>query len=185
MELICFDFVNSEWRDHLTGGRQERLRDPVWREKFLVGMGWNGALEPSEADLAEAGRLRELLWRMIVRLAECDMPADSDLALLNEFLAASPVLRAIEKKSNDGYCVTQTPQTRTWAAFLGEIAASFADVIAKKDPLRLRICANPTCRWVFFDESKNRTRRWCGDTCGTLVKVREFRARQRRRNASD
>jgi len=34
--------------------------------------------------------------------------------------------------------------------------------------------------WAFYDESKNRSRRWCSAAeCGNLIKVRRFRERQR------
>jgi predicted RNA-binding Zn ribbon-like protein len=50
---------------------------------------------------------------------------------------------------------------------------------------RLKAC--PDCRWVFFDRTRNGTKRWClmnagnpaGRACGTNAKVRRFRERQR------
>ena len=45
---------------------------------------------------------------------------------------------------------------------------------------RLRICANDTCRWVFFDESRTGRRRWCDmSTCGNRAKAARHRARVR------
>jgi hypothetical protein len=48
---------------------------------------------------------------------------------------------------------------------------------------RLKAC--PDCEWVFYDHSRNGSKRWCvmtaesegGRSCGTLAKVRAFRAR--------
>ncbi len=43
---------------------------------------------------------------------------------------------------------------------------------------RLRICANPACRFVFVDRSRNAARRWCEmAVCGNRVKGRRFRHR--------
>ena len=43
---------------------------------------------------------------------------------------------------------------------------------------RLRGCANPTCRSVFWDRSKNRSGRWCSlSVCGNQAKVRAYRER--------
>ncbi len=50
---------------------------------------------------------------------------------------------------------------------------------------RLKAC--PDCRWVFFDHTRNGSKRWClmnargptGRACGTIDKVRRFRQRQR------
>jgi predicted RNA-binding Zn ribbon-like protein len=45
---------------------------------------------------------------------------------------------------------------------------------------RLRICANDSCRWVFFDESRTGRRRWCDmATCGNRAKAARHRARLR------
>jgi predicted RNA-binding Zn ribbon-like protein len=45
---------------------------------------------------------------------------------------------------------------------------------------RLKACPNDRCRWLFFDHSRNRSRRWCSmDLCGARSKMRRLRARQR------
>ena len=44
---------------------------------------------------------------------------------------------------------------------------------------RLRVCANPDCRWVFYDRSRNRQGNWCDmAVCGNRLKNRRLRARQ-------
>jgi len=43
---------------------------------------------------------------------------------------------------------------------------------------RLKACRN--CRWCFFDESPNRSARWCSmQLCGNRKKTRAYRARKR------
>jgi len=45
---------------------------------------------------------------------------------------------------------------------------------------RVRICANDTCRWIFYDESRSGRRRWCDMvTCGNRAKARRHRERQK------
>jgi predicted RNA-binding Zn ribbon-like protein len=47
---------------------------------------------------------------------------------------------------------------------------------------RLKICPADDCRWAFYDQSKNRSKRWCSmESCGNRNKTREFR----RRHGSD
>jgi len=42
---------------------------------------------------------------------------------------------------------------------------------------RVKACAG--CHWLFVDESKNRSRRWCTmEVCGTNEKVRRYLARR-------
>jgi predicted RNA-binding Zn ribbon-like protein len=44
---------------------------------------------------------------------------------------------------------------------------------------RLRVCANPECRWVFYDRSRNQQGHWCDmAVCGNRLKNRRLRARQ-------
>ena len=43
----------------------------------------------------------------------------------------------------------------------------------------LKACASPTCRWAFYDHSKNHSGRWCSMAeCGNRSKVQSYRARQ-------
>ncbi|NHC13592.1 CGNR zinc finger domain-containing protein [Motilibacter deserti] len=44
---------------------------------------------------------------------------------------------------------------------------------------RLKICPDDTCAWAFFDESRNRSRAWCGSGCANKNKVRAYRSRKR------
>lgn len=45
---------------------------------------------------------------------------------------------------------------------------------------RLKTCTDPTCRWVFYDTSRNRQGAWCSmATCGNRAKNRDLRARRR------
>lgn len=56
-------------------------------------------------------------------------------------------------------------------AFVGAFDGSFE---------HLKLCADETCRAVFYDRSKNHSGRWCSmSTCGNRNKVRAWRDRQR------
>jgi CGNR zinc finger len=46
----------------------------------------------------------------------------------------------------------------------------------------LKVCSG--CRWLFLDQSKNRSRRWCSmEVCGTSAKKRRYVERRRRARA--
>lgn len=63
---------------------------------------------------------------------------------------------------------------------LGRIAEQVARIATGHDAERLRICANDTCRWVFYDSSPTRRRRWCDmASCGNRAKAARHRARRR------
>jgi predicted RNA-binding Zn ribbon-like protein len=43
---------------------------------------------------------------------------------------------------------------------------------------RLKVCPDDDCAWAFYDESRNRSRRWCSmNVCGNRHKVRAYRDR--------
>ena len=53
----------------------------------------------------------------------------------------------------------------------------FAQTLAEGEASRIRICDNPDCLWVYYDRTRNRSKRYCDDrACGNLMKVRRFRA---------
>ncbi|MDM5189071.1 CGNR zinc finger domain-containing protein [Bacillus sp. DX4.1] len=57
--------------------------------------------------------------------------------------------------------------------------------ISNKNWGRLKAC--PDCRWVFYDHSRNGSKRWCGmyaggkegRACGTIAKVKNYRAKRK------
>ena len=63
---------------------------------------------------------------------------------------------------------------------LARIAEPIVREIGDGHDDRIRICANDTCRWIFFDESRAGRRRWCDmATCGNRAKARRHRERVR------
>jgi predicted RNA-binding Zn ribbon-like protein len=47
------------------------------------------------------------------------------------------------------------------------------------------VCPGEGCGWLFFDASKNRSRRWCAmEDCGNRAKARRHYRRSRARNQS-
>jgi predicted RNA-binding Zn ribbon-like protein len=63
---------------------------------------------------------------------------------------------------------------------LARIAEPIVREIGNGHDDRIRICANDTCRWLFYDESRAGRRRWCDmATCGNRAKAQRHRARQK------
>jgi predicted RNA-binding Zn ribbon-like protein len=59
------------------------------------------------------------------------------------------------------------------------LAHATEDFLLSEAFSKLRCCASETCRWLFLDTSKNRTRRWCDmKVCGNRMKARRFYARK-------
>jgi predicted RNA-binding Zn ribbon-like protein len=61
---------------------------------------------------------------------------------------------------------------------LARLAIAWAELRITGDAARLKRCAEHTCELVFWDVSKNRSRRWCSmRVCGNRTKVRRYAAR--------
>lgn len=177
MEFACLDLVNSEQWDGF-GRRTDHLEDPAWIERFMAhwGLAHEGPLDA--ATLAGLYALRTLLRRMVEDMAGGRRPSDEDLALLDATMAPAPVRRRL-MRVGDSYQLDLVPIAGGGQWILAEVAASAAQLLAEYDRQRIKACANPGCRWAFYDESRGNTRRWCDDrTCGNRDKVRRFRKRR-------
>jgi predicted RNA-binding Zn ribbon-like protein len=59
------------------------------------------------------------------------------------------------------------------------IAVAAADLLESGDLARLRMCEGEGCAWLFLDNSRNGSRRWCSSAdCGNRERVRRFYARR-------
>lgn len=176
MDALYLDFVNSEFRDFRGRWVRDDLQQTEWLETFLLKWGLQVDELPNAATRATLIALRTLLYRVIETLIEGQI-TDSNYAELNVVLLKGTLSRHLVKDTR-GCHVDMVPVKRDWDWVQAEVVASFASMLAYQDPKRLKICANANCRWVFYDESKSRTKQYCtSNKCANLVKVRRFRAR--------
>jgi predicted RNA-binding Zn ribbon-like protein len=179
MRYLWIDFVNSDARDYLGHGQhQDHLEDPDWMRKLLHRFGLAPVDLRSDRARGRLRQLRTLIQRLALRLTRGEPIDEADLRRLNRSLSTHPAVGRVER---DGatYALRLASTARGLDALLFEITASFASFLEKADPTRLKTCENPDCVWLFYDTSRSRTRRWCADGCGNLIKVRRFRQRQR------
>lgn len=167
------DLVNSEYRDGF-GNLTEFLDDEGWIRSFSKR--WAFEVEsPSAMAGAEVRSFRAELRRMAERLAAGGPLTDGDLDALNARFAA-PVRRRLARRGDDDYSLEIVPSTDAHSWVLAQVAASLAEMLENRQAKRLKACANPKCRWVFYDETRGNIRRWCRDsTCGNRHRVRRFR----------
>ena len=179
MEAPWIDLANSDWRDYRGSGRREdRLEDARWLAAFAERFRLAPGRTPSDADVLLLKRLRTLLRGAAGRLAGGERLTGRQIAGLNGYLAAAPARRRIESRGA-AYHLAVEPGGSAPRDLAGAVAWSFARALAEADPTRVRICRNKDCLWVFYDESRSRTRRWCAAAeCGNLMKVRRYRMKK-------
>ncbi len=178
MNTAFLDFVNSEFRDFRGRWVRDDLQQPGWLEQFLVRWNLQVSSPPDPVTMRSLVALRSLLWHIIETLANGRL-SDNDQAELNVILLGSASVRRLVRDEK-GYRLELVPLKKDWTWVQTEIVASFADLLIHHDPRRLKICQNTNCRWIFYDESKSRTRRYCTtNKCANLLKVRRYRARHK------
>jgi predicted RNA-binding Zn ribbon-like protein len=65
-------------------------------------------------------------------------------------------------------------------SFLGMISTAIVEATLMGTWERFKVCRCDTCRWAFYDHSKNGRGCWCSmRVCGSREKARTYRARQR------
>jgi predicted RNA-binding Zn ribbon-like protein len=180
MDPLWARLLNSDWHDHRGSGRREdRLGNDAWLGGFLGGAGWSGAGLPDDKGRERLRHFRTVLRTGVDALLTGQPLPDDVTAEVNRILAAAPLVRQLHS-GDQRWSVKTVPAGEPLDLVLAEIAGSFATMLAEGDPTRIMLCANPDCLWVIYDESRNRTRRWCdAKECGNLIKVRSFRRRRK------
>jgi predicted RNA-binding Zn ribbon-like protein len=82
-----------------------------------------------------------------------------------------------ELAPNDSTYLLTWPETTQLDAMLRPISLAALELLTSPQLFRLKRCAG--CPWVFLDQSKNLSRRWCAmNDCGTHEKIRRYVARR-------
>jgi predicted RNA-binding Zn ribbon-like protein len=131
------------------------------------------------AVFSETIEIRETLYRLFHSVATQSAPANEDLRRLNRALNEAAPRANLERADKAfGWRIEAKP---TAAGILAPVLWSAADILVGPDSARLRECANDRCLWLFLDDSKNGTRRWCSmQSCGNRAKAHRHYLRQKK-----
>jgi predicted RNA-binding Zn ribbon-like protein len=189
---LCLDFINTvsdrtgEPREHvetygdlLEFARQAGAMPPAEVEELAA----EATSDPAYATRvnAQALRTREVLYRIFRTIATENMPGDRDLAALNSILVDG-LAKARLIREGDAYRWSWAGDCSCLERPLWQVAHSAADLLASGRLDRIRLCGSDTCEWLFLDESRNRSRRWCDmSTCGNREKARRHYEKARAR----
>ncbi|MGA7911337.1 MAG: CGNR zinc finger domain-containing protein [Candidatus Dormiibacterota bacterium] len=156
------------------GDGPEELQDPNTLKAWLVAKGLLDETWPVEdLDVRHAIAVREAMRSVIG--ANTGLPLyPVDAATLNEAAAAS---RLRIRFGPDGQPRLE-PEVRGVVGALGRVVAALYTATRDERWSRLKLCGDPTCRWAFYDLSRNHSSRWCDmKSCGNRQKARRFRSR--------
>jgi predicted RNA-binding Zn ribbon-like protein len=152
----------------------DQLTTPEELEELVRTWQWTGPRTGNAAELAAVRELRPTLAEF------WSGDKDAVVAVVNRVLADRRALPQLVKHDEWDYHVHATAPDAPLADRMAvEAAMAVADVIRIDELGRLRICGGEDCQDVYVDLSKNRSRRFCGITCGNRANVAAYRARRR------
>jgi predicted RNA-binding Zn ribbon-like protein len=182
--VLALDFVNTV-EPRTSDGQVDLLPD------YAALAAWSahaGAVTPADAaglGHAEPGSgfrawrkailLREALYRIVLALVDGAPPRAADLAVVSRaFAAAAGHARLTVDPGGIGWSWDEplNPDRPRW-----EVARSAVELLTGADTGRLGICrdGDDGCGWVFLDQTKNQSRRWCDMAdCGSRAKSKRY-----------
>jgi predicted RNA-binding Zn ribbon-like protein len=195
--VSCLDFVNTlAWRltdrpveylgsyeDLLAWGKQAGL---LTSDETEALSGW-AATDPKKAGdaLSRAVALREAIHRVFSAAIAGEPQDEGALLALNRELSGALSRLRVAPAAGEAY---------VWAWDRGgddgggpaldrplwPVARSAAELLTAPKQGRVKVCAGEGCGWIFLDESRNSSRRWCDSRdCGNRERVRKHLARKR------
>jgi len=130
----------------------------------------------SVPDLNSVRLLREAIYRAACAVRQSCKPLPEDVTTINAWAARGAL---VPELTSDGRSADWKSE-RTLSPVLGTIARDAIDMLTRTPPARIKLCADPTCRALFVDESRPGKRRWCSmNFCGNRAKSRTFARRHR------
>ncbi|ACG74672.1 protein of unknown function DUF1470 [Anaeromyxobacter sp. K] len=192
---LCLDFANTVGgmrgvtpKERLAGypdlvefARQAGAVDDVSARSLLA----EAARRPAVAEraFADALALRETLYRTFLARAERRAPAAEDVERLSTALGAALAHRRLERRG-DAFALAWDVDAGALDAPLWPVVLSAAELLTSgAEADRVRVCGlyeTHECSWLFVDETRAGTRRWCSmQDCGNKAKARRHHRRSR------
>jgi predicted RNA-binding Zn ribbon-like protein len=172
---LSLDFVNTV-EDRASDDPEELLISPARLVEWAADA---GALPRDARPPADAALLRRAIGlREAFRRVALAQDAPADLRTVNEAIAEAG-RHAMLVPGRAGF-------TWGWSddgaeSLLWAVARDMGALLSDPGSMaRLGTCGLDTCGWLFLDQSRNRSRRWCSmEGCGNVAKARAFQRRQR------
>ncbi len=177
MRNLAMDFVNTKW--YVNHERMSDLfEDQDWFRQWLAkyGHSLDDTFFQTPNLLSTLRELRVFLSNCFDQLNSNNMFSEASLNRLNAYANAYKATYNLVTIDNS-YSLIQNVNPLTLEDFIGLLSNSFIRFVVESDLSRFRICDNDECKWLFVDSTKSKTKKWCCNTCASLVKVRKYRAK--------
>jgi len=138
---------------------------------FFDMYGYTGS-RPTSRDLVDVRAVRLTLRELLIANRDAAVP------LVNAILEDAHVLPRLVRHGDSDWHIHATSDDRPLAErVLVETAMAMVDVIRENEMSRLATCASEGCEGVVFDQSRNRSRKYCTVACTNREAAAAYRAR--------
>ena len=192
-EDLCLNYANTlSWRgsDRPAETLHELADILRWTERSGVVRPaatqqlrrWSRHHQVGAAELfAQAIAIREAMFRIFSAVAVAASVATKDFMVLRTALANAPGRQQLARSGERCGWRLEGGEPSV-ARVLAPVLWSAGDLMLNASSRPVRRCANEECLWLFIDQSKNGTRRWCDmNSCGNRAKARRHYAKIRGR----
>ena len=145
----------------------------------LLAAGFPRAASASAASIERLGRRLEDLASLLRSLPDLD-EADAN-ARVNEELTELPISPSIASHDGVGPHIHWTPSTARFDdQVMSDVIMAIAQELCDNGTIRFGRCDANGCENLFYDGTRNRSRRFCADPrCASRTHTADHRARQR------
>lgn len=183
---VCLDFANTVserglpkrsfdymygYDELITFARDEDILSPQ-EARMLLRFSETKPWDRARVHRTAMG-LREAIYRVFTAAVHSEAATSKDLETIEE-LARKAMTHRHLSFSGGAYrweWKFDKEEMLTWV--LWPIAQSAVELLTSERLKKVRECAAPTCAWLFLDESRNHSRRWCDmNVCGNRQKAR-------------
>lgn len=138
----------------------------------------SGSRSREDADLAAARLLRRRLRELLTS------DRDGAVAIVNDLLERAGATPQLARRATTGWQLRLIhPKGQLADRIAAETALAMIEVIQADEMSRLGVCAREDCQNILLDLSRNRSRKYCGISCGTRAAAAAYRDRQTRASA--
>lgn len=177
--VLCLDFANTV--NKRPNPHRDALDSAEALSQWAAAAAVRSAGEPrreapppaSSAELSQARRLREAIYRVFSAVASGGEPRPADVAIIMTTYASA--LTAAQLRHDGPHFSLFWPPPVTVRRITWMITASAAQLLLNGPLDRVGEC--PSCHWLFLDTSRGGRRRWCSmAVCGARSKARRYYA---------
>jgi predicted RNA-binding Zn ribbon-like protein len=161
---FILDLVNTvEWQVD-----DEMWTDAASLRTWLTGRLGKDCIDPTQEELVLARRIREGLREILLAHAGHE-PLAAAIADLNDALGRRPLAVAFDSTGASRFTIDNGGAGDALTLIVQKLDAARGD----EGWTRLKACSRDSCRWAYWDGSRNRSGRWCSAAgCGNFVKMR-------------